>query len=122
MQKGDELLVESFISTLRTGDFKNINVFSPGNTINKIQICLATILTTAKYSVPMDRDFGLDATLLDEPSPRGMALLRAEIYEVINKYEPRVKILNISFEKAEDAHDDKIYPVVKWCLRDGVGL
>lgn len=115
-------MFESAISTLRLDDFKNINVFSPGSTLNQIQLCLATILTTAKYSVPMDRDFGLDATFIDEPSPRGMALLRSEIFEAINKYESRVKILNISFEKSEDANDDKIYPVVKWCLRDGVKL
>jgi len=113
-------LFESVISTLRLDDYKNINVFSPGNALNGIQLCLATILTTAKYSVPMDRDFGLDVTLLDEPSPRGMALLRAEIFEAINKYEPRVDILKISFKKSDS--DDKIYPVVTWSLKEGVEL
>ena len=57
-----------------------------------------TILTTTKYSVPMDREFGLSVTMLDDPTPIAQAKLTAEIISAVNRWEPRVKVTKVTFE------------------------
>ena len=61
--------------------------FAPVSEVAEILQNLRTIITTTKYSVPLDRNFGIDADMLDLP---------------INKYEPRVEITSISFTGTED--------------------
>lgn len=58
------------------------------------------ILTTPKGSVPLDRAFGLSQTFLDHPGPAAMALAMPEIFEAVEKYEPRVKVTAISWENS----------------------
>jgi phage baseplate assembly protein W len=57
-----------------------------------------TILTTPKYSVPLDRNFGLNATMLDAPVPVAQAKLTAEIIAAVHKYEPRVRVTKVLYE------------------------
>jgi phage baseplate assembly protein W len=57
-----------------------------------------TIITTPRYSVPLDRNFGLNATMLDEPLPVAKAKLTAEIIAAIHKYEPRVKVTKVLYD------------------------
>ena len=54
-----------------------------------------TICTTPKYSVPMDRLFGVDAAMLDRPTPKAMAAIQAEIVQAVRKYEPRCKVKKV---------------------------
>lgn len=61
-----------------------------------------TIMNTAKLSVPLDRAFGVDATLIDLPMPVAKAKLAAEIVEAVQKYEPRVTISKVTFEGDTD--------------------
>ena len=72
--------------------------FAPADVYLEVAQNVKTILTTLKYSVPLDRNFGLNAVMLDKPMPRARAKLQAEIYNAIRKYEPRCKVLKISFE------------------------
>ena len=72
--------------------------FAPKNLIGEVAQNVRVICTTEKYSVPMDRLFGVDATMLDRPTPKAMAALQAELIQAIRKYEPRCKVKKISFE------------------------
>ena len=76
---------------------ENVN-FSPENKIEEILQNVRTILSTVKGSVPLDREFGVDASYLDAPTPVAKAMLSSEILQAIRKYEPRVEITKIEFE------------------------
>ena len=72
--------------------------FAPANIIEEITQNVRTICTTTKYSVPMDRVFGVDTAMLDRPTPKAMASLQAELIQAIKKYEPRCKVKRVSFD------------------------
>jgi len=55
------------------------------------------LLLTPKYSVPLDRSFGIDMSFLDRPPLQARAAISAEIFQAIQKYEPRVKVERVSF-------------------------
>ena len=76
---------------------KEIN-FAPANLIEEVAQNVRTICTTSKYSVPMDRNFGVDVEMLDKPTPKAMAALQAELIQAIREYEPRCKVKKISFD------------------------
>ena len=56
-----------------------------------------TILSTPQYSVPLDRSFGIDGILVDEPLPLAAAKVRSKIVAAVEYYEPRVKVTKVSF-------------------------
>ena len=68
------------------------------------------ILLTEKFSVPLDRELGLRANILDAPLS-SQAQLTAEIAKAIAEGEPRARLDNISFAKS-DLLDGKLVPVV----------
>ena len=72
--------------------------FAPSNIVEEIIQNVRIIFTTMKYSVPLDRLFGVSATMLDKPMPKAMAILQAEIMAAINKYEPRCHVTKVSFD------------------------
>lgn len=76
--------------------------FSPSSEEEEILQNVRTILATVKGSIPLDRDFGIDASYLDEPIPVAKAKLASEIVTALKKYEPRVKVTSISFTGTED--------------------
>lgn len=77
-----------------------------------------TILTTPKGSVPLDREFGLTWTVLDRPLPEAKAAYTGEAVTQIQKYEPRVKILSVSFRAdTSGAMQGRLYPVVRITIR-----
>ena len=66
---------------------------------------IRTLLVTKKFSVPLDRDLGLDFRVLDQPLPKAQAALRVEIIEAIRKYEPRAHVMRVDFDgTAIDGH------------------
>mgnify|MGYP001779583270 FL=1 len=71
--------------------------FAPENELLEVLQNVRTILSTAKFSVPLDRDFGIDASLLDKPILEAKAKISSEIILAIKKYEPRVKVEEITF-------------------------
>ncbi len=91
---------------------KNINI-APETVTEEIIQNIQIILSTAKGTVPLDRDFGIDWTMLDEPTPMAMMLARTEIIDAIEEYEPRAKVKSITFKKDVDlARDGGLIPIV----------
>lgn len=84
--------------------------FSPGNELEEIFQNIRTILSTPKGSVPLDRDFGIDLSYLDSPTPVTKAKLTTEIIAAVKRYEPRVSVTAISFTGDMDG---KLKPVVE---------
>ena len=72
---------------------------NPTETEEVIQNVLA-ILLTAKGTVPLDRSFGLDASLVDKPINIVQSRLAAEAAIAIREQEPRARLLSLTFEKA----------------------
>ena len=84
--------------------------FAPADTLTEVMQNVRTICATTKYSVPLDRRFGLNAVMLDAPTPKAMAALQAEIIMAIRKYEPRARVTQVSFEGDMDG---KLIPKVR---------
>ena len=76
--------------------------FAPASEAAEILQNLRTIITTTRYSVPLDRDFGINAEMLDAPINVAQARLQSEMITAIKKYEPRVEITSISFTGPDD--------------------
>ncbi len=91
--------MSSIVITVSQTDTIN---FNPQTTIEEIAQNVRTILTTPKFSVPLDRDFGVDATIIDKPIPVAQAKMSAEIFNALKKYEPRVSIKKISWTAGLD--------------------
>lgn len=85
--------------------------FGPQTEAEEIIQNVGTILSTVRYSVPYDREFGINPDYLDESSPISRPKLLADIVAKIKKYEPRAKVISVSFE--EDGAQGKLTPTVK---------
>ncbi|MGG1638236.1 GPW/gp25 family protein [Paenibacillus sp. NRS-1760] len=83
--------------------------FAPSPSEELIQN-VRTILSTLQGSVPIERDFGIDSSIIDEPIQIAKARLTSLIYEAITKYEPRVNIELIEFE--DDLFNGILVPIV----------
>ncbi|GAA0206097.1 GPW/gp25 family protein [Selenomonas dianae] len=59
------------------------------------------IISTIKYSVPMDREFGIDGAVIDRPVNVAKAHLSNEIFRAVRRYEPRAVIESIDFDGDE---------------------
>ena len=82
----------------------------PENEAAEIIQNVRTIILTQKYSVPLDRDFGLDTRVLDMPLPVAQARLTAEVATAISRFEPRAKLKAMRFEG--DEATGKLIPIV----------
>lgn len=71
---------------------------APKNDVNEILQNVRTILATTKGTIPLDREFGIDGSVIDMPTMQAQAYLTNEIFQAIRKYEPRVSIDNITFD------------------------
>lgn len=80
-----------------------------------------TIIATARGTVPLDRDFGVSAALVDDPTPSAMARFSSDIVDAVETYEPRVKVVGISWRDS-DALDGKLQPAIRIKIREGVIL
>lgn len=96
-----------------TGTLEKIDFGATG--IKEILQNVKTILTTMKYSVPLDRNFGITGKALDQPTPVAQAILTAEIVGAINKYEPRVRVTKVSYDAELDG---KLVPKVRVIIND----
>lgn len=89
--------------------------FAPASETAEILQNLRTIITTTKYSVPLDRDFGFNAEMLDKPMNAAQAQLQSEIIMAIKKYEPRVTVTGISFTGTDNG---QLIPKVQVMIND----
>lgn len=94
---------------------KNNIDFAPDSVLKEIHQNIRTILTTARGSVPLDRDFGLDISVIDLPIPLYEAKLTADIFDTIPKYEPRVKVIDVTYK--HDALSGRSMPIVKVAIK-----
>jgi hypothetical protein len=70
-----------------------------------------TIISTPKYSVPLNREFGISATMLDEPISIAQAKLTAEIISAVRQWEPRAVVTQVTYES--DAREGVLRPKVR---------
>jgi len=68
------------------------------------------IISTVKYSVPMDREFGIEGAILDRPVNVAKAHLTNEIFRAVRRYEPRAEITDINFDGDESG---RLTPKIK---------
>lgn len=88
-------------------------VIAPASEAAEVAQNVRMILTTPKGSVPLDRDFGLDFDVVDQPMPRARALMEVEIVEQVGRYEPRARVLAIRWQEDEPvAMDGRARPVI----------
>lgn len=71
--------------------------WAPVTEIEEIVQNVRTILSTLQGTVPLDRDFGISGYIVDDPTPLAQARLTAEIVRVLQRYEPRVKVIKVSY-------------------------
>lgn len=64
--------------------------------------CLHTLYGTREGTQPLDRNFGLDATIVGRPIEVVKNLYALDVIEKTKKYEPRVKVREVTFEVVED--------------------
>lgn len=93
---------------------KTVNL-APATVLEEVLQNVYTILTTVRYSVPLERGFGLDGELIDLPIPVAQAKMSASILQQIAKYEPRCKVVRISYvnQSEGDTADGILRPVLE---------
>ncbi|SDP01028.1 GPW/gp25 family protein [Selenomonas ruminantium] len=84
--------------------------FAPATVTAEVMQNIRTIITTIKYSVPLDRGFGIDGSIVDLPMEVAKAKMTNEIFKAIRQYEPRASIESITFT-GEDT--GKLVPTVE---------
>lgn len=82
------------------------------DTVNSVLQNIAIILSTMKGSVPLYRDFGLSMDFIDRPIPVAKVMMVAEVREAVERWEPRAKVLEVSF-KEDAARPGQLIPIVE---------
>ena len=70
-----------------------------GNEIEDIRRCLSTLYSTPVGSVGLYRDFGLDTSILDNPTETAKQLLAVEVMKKTEQYEKRVEVVKVDYEQ-----------------------
>ncbi len=65
------------------------------------QVCVNNLLRTFRGEVPYERVKGLDPRIIDRPIAAADAQLRQDADWLVDTYEPRAAILNLSVEQAD---------------------
>lgn len=84
---------------------------APATAIEEIIQNISMILQTVKNTAPLYRDFGISASYIDKPIPVAETLIVSEIYEAVEKYEPRAEIKKVYFDR--DDKNGKIIPCLE---------
>lgn len=94
--------------------------FAPKDVLTEIIQNVRTIISTTQFSVPLDRRFGIDGTVIDLPLPVAMARISAEVIRAITEYEPRCRVVSVDFESTEtaDAEEGQLLPKVSIAIKD----
>ena len=78
---------------------------------NEIFQNIKYIILTEYFSVPLDREFGMDYSMVDRPMRIAEAILSQEVAMKITLYEPRAQFREINYR--ENWLDGKLNPDVK---------
>lgn len=98
-------------ATIDTSTNMTVNL-APENQYEEIIQNIATLLSTAKYSVPLDRGFGLSQEFLDKPVSIAKTIMISDMMDAIETYEPRVTVEAITFTQDEES-PEQLVPVVE---------
>lgn len=63
---------------------------------------VAIVLNTWKGSVPLYREFGINPEVVHRPTPVAKAMLQSEIREAVERFEPRVTVVGVTFDENEN--------------------
>lgn len=97
--------------------------FAPESAAAEIVQNVRCILSTAAGTVPLDRAFGTDWSMVDRPLPVAKALFIAEVADAVRKYEPRAVLRGVEFEdSAADAMDGVLRPRVMIDIDESMGI
>ena len=91
------------------GEMTPLNL-APATLAEEVLQNVRMIISTVKYSVPMDREFGIDGAVVDRPINIAKAHLSNEIFNAVRRYEPRAVIESIAFDGDESG---KLTPRIK---------
>lgn len=72
--------------------------FFPNSIQEEIEQNIRFLCMTVEGSLPLDRAFGLNREFLDKPINEARLILLPELIKKINKYEPRVNVINITYD------------------------
>lgn len=97
--------------TVSATDLKNIR-FSERDAVRSVLQNIAVILSTPRGTVPLYREFGLDWSFMDKPMPLAKALMVAPVREAIERWEPRARVLDVSFS-GDPARPGRLIPTVE---------
>jgi phage baseplate assembly protein W len=97
------------------GNIANINL-TPASVAEEVVQNLNMLLATAKYSVPLDREFGISWESVDRPMAVAEAMIVSEIMEAVERCEPRAEIQNIKFARNELT--GKLNPILEVLIND----
>lgn len=85
--------------------------FAPQSVRDEVIQNVATILATPRFTVPYDRNFGVNPDYLDDPMPVSRARSIADIIESIHRHEPRCRVESVVFKG--DAAEGILRPIVR---------
>lgn len=103
------------MSYLLTVNQKPAIDLAPKMTVEEVLQNVRTIISTIKYEIPLDRDFGIDGDVIDMPMQQAQAKLTQEIFRAVRQYEPRAVIESISFSGDESG---KLTPTLEVSIRE----
>jgi phage baseplate assembly protein W len=89
----------------------------PASIAEEIIQNLRTLLSTPKYSVPLDREFGIPWDAIDKPIEAAQSLLIGEIMDAVELYEPRAVVEEITFTR--DEMTGRLIPKLKVVIESG---
>ena len=75
---------------------------APATVVEEVVQNVRTIVTTVRFSIPLDRGFGIDGSVVDLPVNVAKAKLTNEIFRAVRRYEPRARIEGIRFDAGPD--------------------
>lgn len=110
---GEELLITG-------GPLTDVEFGAAG--IRSIVQNVKIVLATQKGTVFLDRDFGVDGDVVDDPANVAMQRLRAGVAREVERQEPRVRVREIDIldPGAAAASDGTLVPRVLVEVREGV--
>ncbi len=101
------------------GDEVRTISFAPADEVKEVLQNVRTIITTVKHSVPMDREFGIEGTVIDLPLEVAKARMTNEIFRAIKIYEPRATVESVAFDGDENG---RLVPTVEVSIKETGGL
>ena len=64
--------------------------------------CIRNLIMTPVGTVPLDRDFGIDQSILGLPIDAAQSLLAVEIIDKVERYVPRVSVTEVELTATID--------------------